>query len=73
MSERIQINLTPDIDAMQFLTLRQNGKPVAGVAGTVGSVPATLRKLLCERPDLVDSAIGFTLTFGEVANSEQRE
>lgn len=61
MTDRLHINLIPDIDAPQILTLRRGGRSVAGVSGTVSSVPASLRKLLWERPDLVDSDVELTI------------
>ena len=60
-----RINLTPStLDDPQEVNLWLCGRPVAGVSGTVGSVPASLRRLLAQRPDLMVAELEVTMVIG---------
>ncbi len=64
-STALRINLTPaTLDDAQEVNLWLSGRPVAGVSGTVGSVPASLRRLLAQRPDLMAAQLEVTTVLG---------
>ncbi len=64
-STALRINLTPlTLDNAQEVNLWLSGRPVAGVSGTVGSVPASLRRLLTQRPDLMVAQFEVTTVLG---------
>lgn len=66
----LRINLVPStLDAAQVVNLWLCGRPVAGVSGTVGSVPALLRRLLTRRPDLVVAELEVTTVIGALVRS----
>ena len=64
-STTLRINLTPStLNDPQEVNLWLCGRPVAGVSDTVGSVPASLRRLLAQRPDLIVADLEVTIFIG---------
>lgn len=66
----VLINLRPlNLDEAQVVNLWLDGRSVAGVSGTVGSVPASLRRLLKRRPELVDAVLEVTTVLEPLGDS----
>jgi hypothetical protein len=71
-STALSVNLTSlNLEDAQTVRLRLGGRIVAGVSGTVGSMPALVRQLLVLRPELVAADVEVTTEVGRLVVGQQ--